>query len=83
MLNLLAYLQGASAFSLQKYILDGYFQVKNNHTVRYIKQNGIDSNTDVSHTLLLGFALESVFLCGCVFFKYTKLTHKHMHFYEA
>lgn len=31
--------------------------------VRYIKQNGIDSSTDVSHTLLLGFALESIFLC--------------------
>lgn len=50
--------------------------------VRYIKQNGIDSSTDVSHTLLLGFALERVFLC-CYYFKRIKLAHKHMHFYES
>lgn len=50
--------------------------------VRYIKQNGIDSSTDVSHTLLLGFALESIFLC-CCFFKRTKMAHKHMHFYKS
>lgn len=67
MLNLLAYLLHASAFSLKKNVLDGYFQIKNNHMVRYINQNGIDSSTDVSHTLLLGFALESIFLCCCFF----------------
>lgn len=49
--------------------------------VRYIKQNGIDS-TDVSHTLLLGFALDSIFLCR-YYFKHTKLAHKRTHFYES
>lgn len=50
--------------------------------VRYIKQNGIDSSTDVSHTLLLGFALEIIFLCWW-WFKHTKLAHRHMHFHES
>lgn len=63
MFNLLAYLKGTSELSLQKNKLDGYFQIKNNHMVRYTKQNGIDISTDVSHTPLFGFAVESIFLC--------------------